>query len=223
MYLPEVDRQLAFVNPGANLSLEGFPEDLLSPNVTKGINDILQMCDTAGLDPQGFGCGLSVHSQTAIMLIIDCVCVDDCSGASLCYCRCGYSCYHWYSFSINMGITGRPRSRYCQCRRSCDSCFNRWDRSINSRIFCCCYGGVKCDRADHCKDHLSSIQALSCRPRPSFSVRYFPDNVQLMFDAPEVVGDAVVNGQIRYVREPIDRPPSYHSDDENSSPISGRK
>jgi hypothetical protein len=53
--LPEIDSQLAFAALETNLTANQFPS-----NVTQGIGDALSMCETAGLDPHGFGCGMSV-------------------------------------------------------------------------------------------------------------------------------------------------------------------
>jgi hypothetical protein len=55
MYLPEIETQLPFTD----LGLEITPEQTL-PNVTKGISDVLRLCDVAGLNPHGIGCGMSV-------------------------------------------------------------------------------------------------------------------------------------------------------------------
>ena len=57
MYLREVDVQLPFTELTADIS----PEQAL-PNVTKSITDVLQLCETAGFDRNGIGCGLSVFS-----------------------------------------------------------------------------------------------------------------------------------------------------------------
>jgi hypothetical protein len=55
MYLPDLfDLQL----PLAELPEEVGPQQI--PNVTKGISQVLEMCEAAGLDSQGFGCGMSV-------------------------------------------------------------------------------------------------------------------------------------------------------------------
>ena len=55
MYIPDaVDIQL----PLAELPAEVAPEQF--PNVTKGISEVLEMCEAAGLDSKGFGCGMSV-------------------------------------------------------------------------------------------------------------------------------------------------------------------
>lgn len=55
MYLPEID----FQQPLTDLNLEVSPQQGLS-NVTKDISDILRLCETAGFDPHGMSCGLSV-------------------------------------------------------------------------------------------------------------------------------------------------------------------
>jgi hypothetical protein len=54
MYLPETGSEIPFFQLESNLTEQTFP------NVTKGISDVLKMCDSAGLDPNGLGCGLSV-------------------------------------------------------------------------------------------------------------------------------------------------------------------
>ena len=54
MYLPEIEAQLSLADGVVDVSPEAFP------NVTKGITDVLQLCETAGLDQHGIGCGLSV-------------------------------------------------------------------------------------------------------------------------------------------------------------------
>jgi hypothetical protein len=56
--LSELDPQLPFAALETNLTTDQFPET----NVTKGISEILHMCETAGLNPHGFGCGMSVSS-----------------------------------------------------------------------------------------------------------------------------------------------------------------
>jgi hypothetical protein len=62
MILPEIDIQLPLTEVSSDLS----PEQVL-PNVTKGITDVLQLCETAGLDQHGLGCGLSVLSYADIV------------------------------------------------------------------------------------------------------------------------------------------------------------
>jgi hypothetical protein len=57
MYLPEIEPQLPFTELSADIS----PEQNL-PNITKEITDVLRLCETAGFDPHGMGCGLSVFS-----------------------------------------------------------------------------------------------------------------------------------------------------------------
>lgn len=45
------------------LPLTEIPDEFSAeqfPNVTKGISDVLEMCEAAGLDSKGFGCGMSV-------------------------------------------------------------------------------------------------------------------------------------------------------------------
>ena len=54
MYLPETDFQATFTDLQLDESLQNLP------NVTKEISDILKLCDAAGLEPHGLGCGLSV-------------------------------------------------------------------------------------------------------------------------------------------------------------------
>jgi len=55
MYLPEIEQQIAFAD--LDVTLEATQ---LAPNVTKGISDVLKLCDAAGLDPHGKACRLSV-------------------------------------------------------------------------------------------------------------------------------------------------------------------
>src|SRR5271154_3274584 len=55
MYLPDV---VDLQPPLAELPDDLGPEQI--PNVTKGISQVLEMCEAAGLDSQGFGCGMSV-------------------------------------------------------------------------------------------------------------------------------------------------------------------
>jgi len=59
MYIPNGDSQV----PITEFLLELQPENLPGvnlPNVTKEISDVLRLCDSAGLDPHGLGCGVSV-------------------------------------------------------------------------------------------------------------------------------------------------------------------
>lgn len=59
MYIPEaVDLQLTLTDLPEDLGAEQFP------NVTKGVSDVLEMCQAAGMDSNGFGCGMSVTLQT---------------------------------------------------------------------------------------------------------------------------------------------------------------
>jgi len=60
MYLPAIDPQV----PVLELHSENIPPVHL-PNVTKEIGDVLRLCDTAGLDPHGLGCGMSVCKFTS--------------------------------------------------------------------------------------------------------------------------------------------------------------
>ena len=55
MYLPEPDLKVQLAPLGEDIS----PEQSLQ-NVTKGIDDLLQLCEAAGLDRNGLQCGLSV-------------------------------------------------------------------------------------------------------------------------------------------------------------------
>jgi hypothetical protein len=55
MYLPEIDTQLPFTDDKLVISSEHA-----LPNVTKGIDEVLRLCNVAGLDPHGLGCGMSV-------------------------------------------------------------------------------------------------------------------------------------------------------------------
>lgn len=57
MYLPEIDTQLPFTDDELSI----YSEHAL-PNVTKGIDEVLRLCDVAGLNPHGLGCGMSVIS-----------------------------------------------------------------------------------------------------------------------------------------------------------------
>ena len=57
MYLPRDDLQLSLTELSADIS----PEQAF-PNVTKGITDVLELCQSAGFDQHGAGCGLSVLS-----------------------------------------------------------------------------------------------------------------------------------------------------------------
>jgi hypothetical protein len=57
MYLPQDELQLSLTE----LSVDISPEQAL-PNVTKGITDVLELCQSAGFDQHGLGCGLSVLS-----------------------------------------------------------------------------------------------------------------------------------------------------------------
>ena len=56
MYLPEDNLQLSLTELSADISPEALP------NVTKGITDVLELCQSAGFDQHGLGCGLSVLS-----------------------------------------------------------------------------------------------------------------------------------------------------------------
>jgi hypothetical protein len=56
MYLPS-----DVVQVPVDLYSENLPPVNL-PNVTKEIGDLLRLCDTAGLDPHGLGCGMSVFT-----------------------------------------------------------------------------------------------------------------------------------------------------------------
>jgi hypothetical protein len=55
MYLPEIDTQLPFTDHESGISSERA-----LPNATKGIDEVLRLCNVAGLDPHGLGCGMSV-------------------------------------------------------------------------------------------------------------------------------------------------------------------
>ena len=57
MYL--IPRQHPFSNPQFDISPQIDLSEL--PNITKGITDALQLCETAGLDRNGVQCGLSVR------------------------------------------------------------------------------------------------------------------------------------------------------------------
>lgn len=63
MYLPESEFQV----PLADLQLDQSLQNL--PNVTKEISDILKLCDAAGLEPHGLGCGLSVRPLNSDMRV----------------------------------------------------------------------------------------------------------------------------------------------------------
>jgi len=58
MYLPPTPDP-ALQAPFTDLPLVDSVQTQL-PNVTKEISDILKLCDAAGLDPHGLGCGMSV-------------------------------------------------------------------------------------------------------------------------------------------------------------------
>jgi len=57
MYIPQAAPEVPF----SNFQVEVAPElELELPNITKPISDVLQVCESAGLDQHGLGCGLSV-------------------------------------------------------------------------------------------------------------------------------------------------------------------
>jgi hypothetical protein len=90
MYLPETDVQLSLADGVVDVSPEAFP------NVTKGITDVLELCETAGLDQHGIGCGLSVILPVDIEADdIDCVCLDPCRCDTSRYCRYRRTCDPW--------------------------------------------------------------------------------------------------------------------------------
>jgi len=74
MYIPGVDSQLA-ITELIEIQPENLPTGNL-PNVTKEISDVLKLCDTAGLDPHGVGCGMSVWLLIVFFTNVDCLSVD---------------------------------------------------------------------------------------------------------------------------------------------------
>jgi len=98
MYVPEV---VDFQLPLAELPTEIGPEQI--PNVTKGISQVLEMCEAAGLDSKGFGCGMSVAPfDKAIKLIIDCFHFVTCCGVTLCSGRCCYTRHRRYFMFLKL-------------------------------------------------------------------------------------------------------------------------
>jgi hypothetical protein len=94
MYLPsETDVQVSF----SDINLDSSAQSI--PNVTKEISDILKLCDAAGLEPHGLGCGMSVHPPLTYgglwewEVTLDCICAYSCGGVVGCRVCRAYPCY----------------------------------------------------------------------------------------------------------------------------------
>jgi hypothetical protein len=63
MYIRDIDAQL----PLEEFQIEDVHHRVF-PNVTKEISDVLRLCQSAGLDPHGVGCGVSVPSSLKYLI-----------------------------------------------------------------------------------------------------------------------------------------------------------